>query len=225
MGGVGELSGGDQVVPRPPGVRPGEPALWSGWSEYRRRVGLGSLAERLAARAVEHPPALTPSAVLVPLYTGDGGPLDTRVILTRRSRELRLHAGEVSFPGGRMEPGESPPDTALRESHEEIGLEPGEVEILGGLEPLTTRTSASLILPLVGRIPSRPHLTPNPDEVAAILDLPLVSLTEDGVHHSELWPWRGRLRTIHFFDVPGDTIWGATAGLLHQLLVIGLGTG
>jgi len=145
------------------------------------------------------------------------------VILTRRSGDLRLHAGEVSFPGGRMEPGESPVAAALRESREEIGLDPEGVEIMGSLDPVSTRTSASLILPLVGRIPALPPLEPNPDEVAAILDLSLLALTEDGVHHSELWPWEGHLRTIHFFEVPGDTIWGATARLLHQLLLVGLG--
>lgn len=186
-------------------------------------MGLTFLAERLAGRSVDRPAVSDPSAVLVPLYPDDDRAGETRVILTRRSRNLRLHAGEVSFPGGRMEPGESPPETALRESHEEIGLDPARVEIIGGLEPLSTRSSASLILPLVGRIPDRPELTPNPDEVAAILDLSLLSLTEDGVHHSELWPWEGRMRTIHFFEVPGDTIWGATAGLIHQLLLVGLG--
>lgn len=160
--------------------------------------------------------------MLVPLYERSG---ELHVVLTRRAAHLRHHTGEVSFPGGRRDRGEALWDTALREAHEETALDPATVALLGRIDRLHTVTSEVAVHPFVGLIDRVPELTPNPDEVAAIIEVPLSELTADGVYHEELWPWDGAegLQRMHFFELATDTVWGATARMLHQLLLIGLG--
>ena len=161
------------------------------------------------------------AAVLVPLFEEDG---DTWVVLTRRSQHLRAHKGEVSFPGGRQDEGEALTDTAKREAWEEIGLDPSSVEIVGELDHMATVSSASSIVPFVAVLPGRPQVhIASPDEVEAVLDVRLGELLEDGVYRGELWPWGGEERPMHFFDLVGDTIWGATGRMLANLLEIVLG--
>ncbi|MCI0345842.1 MAG: CoA pyrophosphatase, partial [Chloroflexi bacterium] len=130
------------------------------------------------------------------------------------------HQGEVSFPGGAIEAGETPAEGALREAAEEIGLDPASVEIVGELDHLTTVSSRSFIVPLVGLLPGRPDsLVPNAGEVDAVLHVPVAELLLDDVYRAEAWPWfDGGSRDIHFFELVGDTIWGATASMLRQLL-------
>ena len=103
-----------------------------------------------------------PSAVLVAMFEESG---EARVILTRRSQNLRFHQGEVSFPGGRCDPGESAAQCALREAREETGLDPGLVTVTGELSPLATFSSESFITPVVGVLGARPPMRPNPSEV------------------------------------------------------------
>ena len=141
------------------------------------------------------------------------------VVLTRRSSRMRTHTGEVSFPGGRLEPGERPVDAALREAEEETGLDPASVEIVGTLSPLATFTSRAGITPFVGVLPGRPSLRANPHEVEVILTVPLVELWAPGVHREELWPRPdGGHHPVTFFELPGDTVWGATGRMLRELL-------
>jgi 8-oxo-dGTP pyrophosphatase MutT (NUDIX family) len=161
------------------------------------------------------------SAVLAPLYDGDDG---ATVVLTRRSWHLRAHKGEVSFPGGGQDAGESLTDTARREAWEETGLDPASVEIIGELDHLTTFTSQSFIVPFVGSLPGRPALAGNPAEVEAILHVPLRELLRPDVFHEEVWPLWGEERRIFFFELAGDTVWGATAAMLRQLLGLATGT-
>ena len=166
------------------------------------------------------------SAVLVPLFEEDGL---ARVLLTRRSADLRTHRGQVSFPGGRIDPGEDAAAGALREANEEIGIDPGAVEVVGWLHPLYT-LNAALILPVVGVLAERPVTKPNPGEVARVFDVTLVELVADGVYHSDLWdpygewsPTGPQVRELWFFDVEGERVWGATARMLHELALIALG--
>ncbi|MET0160594.1 MAG: CoA pyrophosphatase, partial [Acidimicrobiales bacterium] len=98
-------------------------------------------------------PDACPSAVLLALHDGPEG---AEVVLTRRAQALRRHRGEISFPGGRLEPGETPEAGALREAHEEVALDPGAVELVGRLSTLSTVSSLSHIVPVVGRLPGRP---------------------------------------------------------------------
>lgn len=166
------------------------------------------------------------SAVLVPLFE-EGG--QARVLLTRRSAELRTHRGQVSFPGGRIDPGEDAAAGALREADEEIGIGPETVEIVGWLHPLYT-LNTTLILPVVGVLAARPTTTPNPDEVARVFDVTLSELVADDVYRSDVWdpyetwsPSGAQPRELWFFDVESERVWGATARMLHELAMIALG--
>ncbi len=154
--------------------------------------------------------------MLVPLYEASG---EVWVVLTRRSWQLRSHTGEVSFPGGRRDVGDHDLwGTATREAMEEIALEPSSVEQIGELHHLATVTSQSFIVPYVGVLASRPDLTANDDEVDAILHVRLAELLDPDVHRAERWSWEGFERTIHFFELVDDTIWGATGSMLVDLL-------
>ena len=214
------MRGGPQHIPRPPGTAPGAPAPWADHDPARRRPSLDDIRRALAGGPA---PARSPmedvahaSAVLAPLYEHDG---EVWVVLTRRSWHLRSHRGEVSFPGGRQEPGETLWEAALREAWEEVDLDRTTVEHVGELDHLATVTSRSFIVPYVGVLPGRPELTPNEHEVDAILHVPLSELLDPAVHREELWDWGGGVRrSLHFFELVGDTIWGATGSMLVDLL-------
>lgn len=166
-------------------------------------------------------PGISASAVLAPLYEEDG---EVMVVLTRRAQHLRSHRGEVSFPGGRQDPGEDLWTTALREAEEEIGLERHRVNGIGELDHLRTVTSDSFIVPFVGVMSEVPRLVPSPAEVELVLHVPIAELLADGVFREERWGASPMDRPIYFFDVVGDTIWGATGAMLRNLLGVLTGT-
>ena len=157
-----------------------------------------------------------PAAVLCAVFD-DGG--QAEVVLTRRSSGLRSHTGEVSFPGGRLDPGEEPLAAALREAHEEVGIDPATVEVIGRLSPVSTPMNPAPIHPFVGVLPSRPTLRPNPTEVERAFTVPLAELFAPDVGTEELWPLPdGGVRRMHLFALVGDTVWGATARMLRELM-------
>jgi 8-oxo-dGTP pyrophosphatase MutT (NUDIX family) len=208
----------------------GAPAPWAHIDPARRLVDLASLQQALLERG---PGRTRPdpwrrvesdhrSAVLVPLYEEDG---ESYVLMTRRSPHLRKHRWEVSFPGGRRDEGDpSLWHTALRETFEEIGLDPSLPRRIGELDRFVTVSSVSLVSPLVAVLPGRPDgLVASPHEVEAILHVPLAELLLDEVYREELWPIGELYRPITFFELHGDTVWGATAAMLRQLLVIATG--
>lgn len=221
------IRGGPQLIPRPPDWRLGDPAPWASLDPRERSPSLDEVRRALALRLPVDPPRVPPigehgsersSAVLVALYDDGGAP---HVLLTRRSWSLRAHRGEISFPGGRAEPHD--PDlraTALRESAEEVGLDPAQVDIVGHLDPLSTVSSRSLIVPYVGLLPGRPEVVPDPREVEEIRHVALAELLADGVYREERWRRDGVERAIWFFELHGDTVWGATAAMLRQLLCV-----
>lgn len=207
--------GGAQVVPRPPTWRVGEPAPWE--------PGATASFDAVLAAVPEHDRPMLPafpgarhSAVLVTLTDGERGP---EVLLTRRSWELRHHKGEISFPGGRMDPGETPVETALREAHEEVGLEPAAVRIHGELEHLNTVVSRSYIVPKVGVVDRPLPLAGRTMEVDRVLWVPLAELTRPDTYRAEVWGMGSTDRTLHFFHLDDETIWGATGRILYDLLV------
>jgi 8-oxo-dGTP pyrophosphatase MutT (NUDIX family) len=165
------------------------------------------------------------AGVLAVLFEEEG---EARLILTRRSSSLRTHRGQVSLPGGRLHEGEDPGAAALREAHEEIALEPSLVTQVGWMHPVLTMVSASLILPLVASVPTRPHLVPSPAEVERIFDVTLSELADPSVFHEERWRIPGRTIAgtdddsfpVWFFEASGEMIWGATARMLYELLSI-----
>lgn len=170
------------------------------------------------------------AAVLVPLFEEDG---ETRVVLTRRAAHLRTHTGEVSFPGGRLDGGETPEEAAAREACEEVGLDPLTVRVVGRLSPLSTFSSSSAITPVVATLPARPVLVPNPAEVEHVFDVALAELADPAIFREERWQVPGRSVSalsddqgwfpVWFFELPHDTVWGATARILVELLRTVLG--
>ncbi len=164
--------------------------------------------------------AARPSAVLLPLHAGaDGTP---HVIFTERSRALRRHSGEISFPGGRQDAGDgSLWATALREAQEEIGLAPARVTPLGELPAVFTVVSNYLIVPQVGLVAGTlAEIAPaiNPAEVALVIDAPLAALADPAIHHTEEWTRGGRSHLVYFYQYGPHRIWGATARILADLL-------
>ncbi|HET9601599.1 MAG TPA: CoA pyrophosphatase [Acidimicrobiales bacterium] len=213
--------GGRQIVPRPDAWRAGGPAPWeepAAASSFALSVVVEAVAGFDVADDVPRPaPDARRSAVLLALHDGPEG---AEVVLTRRAQALRRHHGEISFPGGRLEPGETPEAGALREAHEEVALDPRVVELVGRLSTLSTVSSLSHIVPVVGRLPGRPRLRPAQAEVERILHLPLVELTRDGVFREERWGEAAGERAIYFFELADETIWGATARILVELLTV-----
>lgn len=218
--------GGPQHIPRPPGVRPGADAPWAGLPPARLRPDASALRAAFDGIGPALPSprgagAALAAAVLAPFYETDEG---LHVVLTRRSSQMRVHRGEVAFPGGRQEPGEDLEETARREAWEEVGLDPASVEVIGELDHLSTISSDSFIVPYVGLLPSAPHLVANPAEVDAVLRVPVAELLSPGVFREERWPLFGADRPIVFFELVGDTVWGATAAMLRQVLGLLTGT-
>lgn len=166
------------------------------------------------------------SAVAVVVSPDGSGGIE--LLLTRRSWALRTHRGEVSFPGGLVEPtDEFPVSTALREANEEVALDVDVVEIVGALDPLSTVTSDGAIVPVVGLCGARPAVRRSDAEVDAVLHVSLAELLHPECYRSERWTWAGGQgvpprsgHEMHFFELIGDTVWGATAAMLTQLLTL-----
>lgn len=158
------------------------------------------------------PGTIARAAVLVPLYQDDTGLV--RLVLTKRPDDMRTHPGDVVFPGGTIEPGETPVDAALREAWEEVGLPVDAVQVLGGLHPVTTRDRDNWIVPVVARIARPTELIPDPREVEVIIEPTLVELLDESQWRTS--DWMGS--QLWFYDFPDGTLWGATAFMVRQLL-------
>lgn len=184
----------------------------------RRRISsypcqMHDIWERLEVLPEVLHPAEARAAVLVPLY--DDGDGEVRLVLTKRPDTMRTYPGDVVFPGGRMEDGEDPIRTALREACEEIGLdESAVIEIIGGLTPVTTRNRSMPIIPVVARIERPVELVPDPSEVDAIIEPRLIDLLDEGAWRTS--DWYGT--RLWFYEFDEGTLWGATAFMVRELL-------
>jgi 8-oxo-dGTP pyrophosphatase MutT (NUDIX family) len=153
------------------------------------------------------------AAVLAALYEDEAG--EVRVVLTKRPDTMPTHAGHISFPGGRTHPSDrGPVDTALREAHEEVGIDPDSVEVLGFLPPIDTVEFRPMVVPVVGRLAPPVLLVPSEREVAKIYT-PLLSELADGDRWWSI-PWGDH--EIWYYDLSGDTLWGATARMVRSLV-------
>ncbi len=178
-------------------------------------------AERIRAELAGHRVAKLPlqgmraAAVLVPLRLHRG---ELHLVLTRRSDELPHHAGEISFPGGGVDATDADDwAAALRETSEEIGVDPARVEHLGRLDDCYSihnyRVSCH-----VGLLPTPQDFILAPGEIAELIELPLAALNDPDIYHQEDWLHRGRQIPVDFFTLHEHVIWGMTAGVLKQLL-------
>jgi 8-oxo-dGTP pyrophosphatase MutT (NUDIX family) len=156
----------------------------------------------------------TDSAVLAPLYVDADGEL--HAVFTRRRDDLKRHAGEISFPGGRRDEGETLVETALREAHEEIGLPPDAVDVLGALEPTPTFVTNYAIYPFVGLIEPGFAWVVGEAEVAEVLELPLATLR--AAYAERRLVRRGIPFRTPTYEVEGNLIWGATGRIVQDLL-------
>lgn len=216
--------GGPQVIPHPVEWRKGQARTWAVPEAFtldvvERAVSSYTPTELLRGPAVDRPkePGRR-SAVLIAVYEGDRGPT---TILTRRPPHMRKHASEIAFPGGSHDDTDASMwHTAIREAHEEVALDPLLPRFVGEIDRFVTGASFSLVQPIVAALDVAPELTASPDEVDLILHVPLVELMTPGVYRIEEWFYNDEWRTMHFFDLVGETVWGATALMLHNLLSI-----
>ena len=159
------------------------------------------------------PRLLVPAAVLVPIIPAP----NPKLLLTTRTSHLRNHAGQVAFPGGRIDAtDDGPVMAALREAQEEVGLMPSSVQILGLSDPYRTGTGYE-VRPVVGLVPETPDLRLNPDEVANTFEVPLEYVLDPVNHILREAEWKGQMRRYYVIEWEGRTIWGATAGMLVNL--------
>ncbi|PJG57650.1 CoA pyrophosphatase [Aeromonas cavernicola] len=165
-------------------------------------------AHRLAS------PGLKPAAVLLPIVPRAMG---LQLLLTRRSRHLRHHAGQISFPGGRQDPHDRDLiETALRETDEELGIPARQIQVLGTLNPLNT-VSHFEVLPVLGLLNPDYPLTLSPDEVEQAFEVPLQHLLNPTHHIALTFPRQQHLHTVYGIPWQQHFIWGATASMIRQL--------
>lgn len=176
------------------------------------------IKEILAQREVKEVavgPGRTRAAVLLPLFVKNGS---CHILFTKRSHKVRYHKGEISFPGGNYDATDDDLlATALREAHEEIGLEPQDVSLLGALDEMMTMTDF-IVSPFVGHIPYPYTFIPSPDEIAEIIILPLADFLKAGVLSEEYRTYNKKTEKVPIYHSGGHVIWGATARILRQFL-------
>lgn len=230
-----------QHLPEVDKVQTGGPPPWHD-RDVTRRLSVAELRDRLASRGLSleagmpeiddtvegvarlEAPETRISAVLVCLFAHEG---DMHLVLTRRAAHLRHHRHEVSLPGGRCEPGEIPLETALREAHEEIGLDRTTITPLGFLTPIYTLASSSAIWPVVAFASGVPEFRIDPSEVDRAFSVSMSELLHPDNFTEQRW-WRESARRkesdgafrVHFYRVPGDLVWGATARIVTELLSV-----
>ena len=187
-----------------------DPALAPDAFRSEPRAGDIAIGRTADARTLA---AARPAAVLAPIVAR---PTGLTMLLTLRSPTLRAHSGQVAFPGGKIDEGETPATTALREAEEEIGLEARFIEPLGWLSPYLTGTGYR-VAPLVALVDPGFTLTLNPDEVAEAFETPFAFLMDAANHRLEERVLQGVTRKFYAMPYEGRYIWGATAGIVRNL--------
>lgn len=181
------------------------------------QVRMAPLHRGETLRDMPKPPGAREGSVCVLLYPGEDG---LTLPLTRRTEALANHRGQISFPGGAREPGETPAATALREVREELGVDLSGAELLGALSPVYIPPSHFYVTPFLVFTPQRPVLRPDPREVAEVIEVPLATLLDPAVRREEDWVVRGELRRVPFYRIGNHNVWGATAMILCELAAL-----
>jgi 8-oxo-dGTP pyrophosphatase MutT (NUDIX family) len=163
------------------------------------------------------PEGLRDAAALALIYPRDGVP---HLLLTVRAADLPHHGGQISLPGGELEPGESFEDAALREAEEEVGVDPRTIRLLGRLSPMHIPVSGYALHPVVGVADGPGDWAPHAREVARVLEAPLAVLRDPARRRSEPRRHEQRDYDVPFYDVDGEKVWGATAMVLAELLAL-----
>ena len=174
--------------------------------------GLRAVLKRRAPRKPELDD-VRDAAVLIPIISEP----EPTLIFTLRSEDLPSHKGQISFPGGSIDPGETAIEAALREAHEEIDLDPTRVRVLGEMDSLPTWVSGYLVHPVVGWLDERPDLHPNEAEVAAILEVPIAAITEE-IRAEPGFTHAGRTFPTEAWIWDENIIWGFTARVLREFI-------
>ncbi len=178
---------------------------------------LRQVLERRVRRSIDAAPPLVRAGVLIPLVMPTNR---LEMLFTRRTDTVLTHKGQISFPGGQREESDvETVETALRESYEEIGLEPSRVTVLGELDDVFTAVSSFVITPVVGLVEGGiDDLRPAPDEVKSLLVVPVDRLLDPSVHAAETRTVGEQQYRIHYYTVGEDVIWGATGRIVYQFL-------
>ncbi len=196
------------------------------WDEHRLGESTRAIIRRALSqrhKKVYAAPGLTPAAVLMPIYEKEG---KSHLVFTKRTETVNHHKGQVSFPGGvRHADDRTLQDTALRESWEEIGLNPGDVEVLGELDDMPTYTTNFIISPFVGAIPYPYEFRASPEEVEEVISVPLEVLLDRNNLREEPQNINGVVVPQYFYHYGDRVIWGATARILKQFLEVVFGAG
>lgn len=217
-------SGGTQIIPQPSSRRPGGEPAWSGCSaDFSLEAIRTHLDGRVSQVGVTSSPRSDERVSAVMGLLADG-PNGAEILLTRRSQNLSSHRGEISFPGGRVDEGESIVDAALRETWEEVGIASHLVEVHAELSPLSTFVSRSYIVPVIASMNAKTELKLNSVEVDRAMWVPLAELVRPDTFSWEWWTFdrsaESGERPMYFFHLDDETVWGATARMLHELLCL-----
>jgi len=220
--------GGDQFIPRPDVHALGDPAPWHDLPHAARRF----TAEEVRAAVAGFGPAADPNpahadlrvaAVLLALFERDG---EAHVVFIKRPATMSMHQGQIAFPGGTRDSADVDlVATALRETAEEVGLAAELVEVVGQLDAIATIATPFVVSPFIGLLAEEPVFVPEPAEVDALLVVPLSQLFDEAAFREERWELPADLelygppeRNVYFYELPGETIWGATARILTDFL-------
>jgi 8-oxo-dGTP pyrophosphatase MutT (NUDIX family) len=163
------------------------------------------------------PEQAKPAAALLLMFPVDGQPV---ILLTKRASALPNHAGQVSLPGGAVDPGETIEDAALREAEEEVGLAPTDVKVLGRLTPLHIPVSGFVLHPVVGLALDRPAMRAEPGEVERIIEAGVAELIDPARHHRVSRRIGAYEFEMPYFDLDGEQVWGATAMVLAEFTAV-----